>query len=1127
MHTESPFVHLHLHSEYSLLDGAIKIPELIQHCVDQKIPAVALTDSGVMFGCIDFYLAAKEAGIKPIIGCEVYLTDDIQQKKRGSNRLILLCKTQKGYQNLSQLVSLSHIEGFYYTPRVDMKLLSQFSQDLIAISPGMNGPVAYEIRSNRFATAEQNAEALKEIYGKDFYLGVQSLGEAFEDRIIEESTAISKSLSIPTVATNDVYYLKEEDAFVRDILNCIQRGELLEEFSGRIQRSNQHCFRSKDEISGLFPDHAEALASTWQIAEQCDISFNTDKIQLPRFDCPDNKTKEGYLEDLVWTGIRAKYTEITDDIRKRVAFELEIITRMDYPIYFLIIHDFLQYCRDQDIPVGPGRGSAAGSIVAYALDITRVDPLKYNLLFERFLNPDRISMPDIDLDFCIKRREDVIAYLVQKYGTEHVAQIITFGTMQARAVIRDVGRVLGVPLNEVDRIAKLIPATPGHYTSIPDALETIPELRQLAEKNDQYRQLLNFGARLEGHSRHSSTHAAGLVISREPLAKVVPLLKNEGQIVTQYTMNTLETIGLLKMDILGLRNLTVLNDTKKAIEAETGRVLDLDTLTVDDPKTYALLQSGQSAGVFQLESRGMRQLNQDLKPNCFEDLIAVLALYRPGPLGSGMVSEFISNKSGKTKVKYEVPELEPILKDTYGMIVYQEQVMQIASTIGGFSLGEADMLRRAMGKKKKKEMDKMKSSFLDGAKAKKIPEKKAVRIFDLCYKFAEYGFNKSHSAAYAMISYQTAYLKANYPKTYMTSLLTSVADNTDKTAIYIADCRRMKIPVLPPDINHSGIKYLESNEGIRFALCAVKNVGEGAIESIVRNRSVSPYTSLLDFCSRVDLRQVNKRVIESLIKAGAFDTIEKDRNLLLAIYEKILSQAQASAKERESGQTNLFGNMAEEAAAEVTKKADYIPLSDWDKLKLEKESTGLYLSGHPLDHFKKILESAPYHSQSFGPEDTNKNVMLIGTLSDCNRRITKSNREMITATLEDLHGTISILLFENENFIENAKSFQDDHVVRIRGKLRPSQDNLSLVCNSIELLTDDLRPKPLHIEISDSSDKELINTIYKACLKHRGSLPLYFHVEEGVILANQKYWVSDSGKASLEALVGDTRIWSG
>jgi len=1131
----SPFIHLHTHSEYSLLEAGIRLPDLMEKCKTLGMSAVALTDNGTLYGTIDFYLTAKSKGIKPIVGCEMYVTPNIAVKERGWDRLILLCQDYKGYQNLVKLVTIAHLDGFYYKPRIDLAHLAQFSEGLIAISPCLRGPVGYALRSNQKEEATQKALAYKDIYKHHFYLGLHRTDQAMEDIVIESSLELSRELEIPVVATNDVYYLEKDQAYVRDILSCIQTGKILEDDTRMKLQTQELSFKTSEDMAELFKDIPEALENTVKIADRCNLHIETEQVNLPRFECPNNKTSEAYLEELVWQGIAEKYPIVSEELKARVEFELKIICQMQYAPYFLIIHDFLSHAFKQGIPCGPGRGSAAGSIVAYALNITRIDPIRYNLLFERFLNPERVSMPDIDLDFCIRRRGEIIEYLNQKYGADHVSQIITFGTMAARGVIRDVGRVLNVPLSAVDRIAKLIPSSPGSYTSIPEALDQVPELKKLYNEQDEYKQLLDIGAQLEGLSRHTSTHAAGVVISRDPLSSVVPLIRNDGQTITQFSMTDLEKVGLLKMDILGLRNLTVMQDACQLIKKYQGVNINLDALPIDDPKTYELLSSGETAGVFQLEGRGIKQLTKEMKPSVFEDIIALLALYRPGPLGSGMVNEFVSNKLGKTQVRYDLPQLEPILKETYGLIVYQEQVMQIASVIGGFTLGQADMLRRAMGKKKKEEMDKLRDEFIEGAKKKEINADKARYIFELCYKFAEYGFNKSHSAAYALISFQTAYLKANYPVEYMAALLSSILGVADRVSIYIQECKRLGIPVLPPDVNASDISFSIQNipqengqsvRAIRFGLGAIKNVGDAAIRLILEQRNIKPFTSFADFCVRVDLKTVNKRVIESLIKCGGFDSLA-DRAQLLACFESIIEQAQFFARERENGQIGLFssGNSSESLHVEMPDTYAYLPYDQ--KLKMEKELLGLYVSGHPLDAFKDILDKSAYSTDTLKPEDEGKSVTLIGYLSECRRIITKQKREMITAKLEDLNGSVTILLFQTDKFETLMPHFVDDAIVKLSGRLRQNQDEFSIICDQIDTLSQQMNQKILYIDTEHIDDMDLYKAIKNVLIQFKGETPVYFKVGETIIASHQKFSISQDplGLSQLENIVGPGHCW--
>ncbi len=1121
----SEFVHLHCHTEFSLLESPLRIKDLLQKSLDNGATHVTMTDNGTMYGTIQFYTAAKAKGLIPIIGCEMFLANDITVKERGWNRLLLLCKNFQGYQNLIHLVTTASLDGFYYKPRIDLAHITTHTEGLIAISPGMRGPVGYEFRQNNPDGAKDYTQQLKVLFGDDFYLGIHKLDLPMEDIVNDSCVELARALDIPIVALNDVYYLNKEDALIKDIVSCIQTGRLLHEENRGRSLTQEQYLKSPEQMKDLFADLPDAIENTLKIANQCQLVIETEQVKLPRFDCPDNKIPEDYLEELVWEGIAKKYGEITTEIKDRVKFELDVIKPMQYAPYFLIIYDFLKYCTDNGIPTGPGRGSAAGSIVAYALDITKVDPLRYKLLFERFLNPERVSMPDIDLDFCIRRRSEVIDYIVKKYGTEQVSQIATFGTMASRGVIRDVGRVLNVPLRDVDRIAKLIPSTPGQYTSIPEALEQIPELKKIYESTEEFKQLMDISIRLEGVSRHTSMHAAGVVISRDPLKTVVPLIRNDGQIVTQFPMSDLEKIGLLKMDILGLRNLTVMDDAVKLIKQNKGVDLDLLTIPTDDPNTYDLFCQGQTTGIFQLEGRGMRALIKEMKPSLFEDIIAALALYRPGPLGSGMVSEYVSNKLGKTTVKYDLPELEPILNETYGLIVYQEQVMQIASVIGGFTLGQADMLRRAMGKKKKEEMDKLKDEFLNGAKERHFPKEKSQKIFDLCYKFAEYGFNKSHSAAYALISYQTAYLKANYPVEYMTALLTSLLGLTDRISIYIQECKEMRIEILPPDVNKSqtgfSIEKIGDREGIRFGLIAIKNVGEGAIESIIKNRQTH-HTNLWDFCKSVDLKLMNKRVLENLIKSGACDSLG-DRAQLLAHYESIIDRAQNLARERENGQMGLFG-VEEEWVPPANTTDAY--LSPKEKLSMEKALLGLYLSGHPLEEYAERAKKLPFTVDSLRQDPEEKRITLLGILTNCRRILTKQKREMLLATLEDTTGAIELVVYPTDKIEEFAKLFIDDTIVQIQGKTRVNQDEVSIICDQIDPV-EGTENKKLYIDTENLDEIKLYKQLKELFVQNRGPVGVYFNLKDTLIKTHEKYSITPKPELleKIEELVGPGHYW--
>ena len=1124
--TKSSFVHLHVHSEYSILESSLRLDDMIDRALKDNMPALAITDNASMYGAIEFYLKAKAKGLKALLGCEIYLCDDISIKTRARQRLILLAKNLHGYQQLIKIVSESHLEGFYYRPRVDWSILERFQGDLIAISPGLNGVVADYVVSHQSDAAKQAIKKLQGLFPNDFYLGLQRCGYPFEDLAEQYTLEFSKEFKIPLVATNNVYYAESELAYTKDVLHSIQTGKVLD--AGLTADYDQFYFRSSEEMNALFKDIPEALSNTVLIADQCQVDIATDQVFLPHFDCPDELSSEAYLEKLVWEGIDRKYENRSDEIKHRVKHELDVILKMHYANYFLIIYDFLHFCQVENIPVGPGRGSAAGSIVAYALDITKVDPLEYDLLFERFLNPERVSMPDIDIDFCIRRRQEVIDYIVRTYGQERVAQIVTFGTMQSRAVVRDVGRALGVPLSEVDFLAKCIPSAPGKYTSISEALDTIPELEKSYKNNKEHQTLLDTSQVLEGQVRHTSTHAAGVVISRDPLTDVVPLIKNEGQIATQYPMSIIEGIGLLKMDILGLRNLTVMSDALALIKQEKGDSLDLDALPLDDQATYDLLCSGETVGIFQLESQGMQRLVKDLKPSVFEDLIALLALYRPGPLGSGMVKDFISNKSGETEVKYELDCLEPILSPTYGMIVYQEQVMQIASVVGNFSLGQADMLRRAMGKKKKSVMDEMKLTFLEGAHANNYPKNKAESIFDLCYKFAEYGFNKSHSAAYALISYQTAYLKAHYPVEYMTALLSSVLGAGDKAALYVQSCRSLNIEILGPCIKTSRkeftIEKKNSRAAIRLGLAAIKNVGEGAIDSIVQERQSQPYDDLMSFYMAVDLRLVNKRVVECLIKSGAMDCLG-DRNYLLGTYESVLEQAQQAIKARDKGQVSLFGDTQQDDFIQALVEDKGISCSQLDLLRFEKELLGIYVSGHPLQAYEKQLMGSSHLVKDIHADMEGQKVQLAGLISNYRRIITKRKQPMVSAQLEDQSGHIDVLVFFKPGIEPLMDKFDNDICLSVIATVKARQDEVSLQVTEAELIRSE-EELAVYVNIDHMKKTAMLN-FQQWLTSFKGNCPLILQYQERCMKTHAKFWI-DSGQDTLKALekyLGQGRVW--
>ncbi|MDD5476520.1 MAG: DNA polymerase III subunit alpha, partial [Syntrophales bacterium] len=913
----SEFVHLHLHTQYSLLDGACRIPEILAIAKSYKMDSLAITDHGNMFGAIEFYLEAQKAGIKPIIGCEVYVAPKSRLDKSGSgieeaaNHLILLARDESGYQNLMKLVSIGYLEGFYYRPRIDKEILSQHAQGIIGLSACLKGEVPWLIQQKRFNDALKAADTFQSIFGKgNFYLEIQA-NSIPEQKIVNEGLVkIAKELDMPLVATNDVHYPTKDKAAAHEALLCIQTQTTLEDPKHMRFQTDEFYFRSPEEMKTTFRDYPQAIKNTLEIAQRCNLELDFKQLHLPKYNPPEGKDKEAYLLELCENGMKNKGLTDNPEAQSRLGHEFKIIKDMGFISYFLIVWDFISHAKEKGIPVGPGRGSAAGSLVSFLLGITDLNPLKYGLLFERFLNPERMSMPDIDIDFCYERRQEVIDYVTQKYGKENVAQIITFGTMQARGVIRDVGRVMAIPYADVDRIAKLVPAELD--MTLKKAMESEPELNNLYKNDPEINKLINIALSLEGLNRHASVHAAGVIITDKPLQNYMPLFKTgDDQITTGYSMGLLEKIGLLKVDFLGLKTLTVVDETLKLIKKTRGIELKADELPLDDANTYKLLASSHTVGVFQVESSGMRDLLKKLIPEHFEDLIALLALYRPGPIGSGMLDDFMKRKHGLTPIKYEHPKLEPILKETYGIMVYQEQIMQIASALAGFSLAQADILRKAMGKKIPEVMEKQRSNFVRGCVKNSIKEATATKIFDLIEYFSGYGFNKSHSTAYAIVSYNTAFLKANYPVEFMTALLTSERDNTDKIVMYVNEAQQMGLKVLPPDINESDVLFkVEDPTSIRFGLLAIKNVGRGAAESIVEARQKAKFKSLEDLCTRIDLRLANRKVLESLIKCGALDCLGAARARMFANLETMLERAQKIQKEKSSGQLSFFDQPA-------------------------------------------------------------------------------------------------------------------------------------------------------------------------------------------------------------------------
>ena len=1056
----SPFVHLHLHTQYSLLDGAIRFDALIAKAKEYNMPAVAITDHGNMFGAAEFYLKCKKAGVKPIIGCELYLAPEsrFSRDSKGISdaacHLILLCENMEGYKNLSYLTSAGYKEGFYYRPRIDRELLSGRSGGLIALSACLKGEVAMQCGRGRMEEAVSTAKWYSEQFPGRYYIELQENTIPEQDVVNKRLIEVASELKLPLVATNDCHYLNREDARAHEVLLCIQTGKTMDDPTHMKFSVDEFYVKSPEEMERAFSYAPEAIGNTLAIAERCNLELAVDgkTYYFPHFDPPAGKNHDDMLRDLATEGLKermvtilAKYPEMTLEQQQgyfdRLEIELDCIRDMKFPAYFLIVSDFIRWAKDRGIPVGPGRGSAAGSLVAYSIKITDLDPLPYNLLFERFLNPERISMPDIDVDFCQDRRGEVIQYMVEKYGRDRVCQIITFGTMGAKAAIRDVGRALNMTYGDVDRIAKLIPD--DLKMTLSKALQQEPQLKEMCAADPQVKDLLDTALCLEGLTRHASTHAAAVVVAPEPLEEFLPLYKDQktGSINTQYSMKYVELVGLVKFDFLGLKNLTVIENAVKLVRAGKDPLFDITTLRDDDQASYDLISEGNTTGVFQLESSGIKEMLVKLKPSCFEDVIAACALYRPGPLGCGMVDDFIERKHGRQQVAYDLPELEPILKDTYGVIVYQEQVMQISRTLAGYSLGQADLLRRAMGKKDAKEMERQKDTFLTGAKGLGIDTKKAEAIFDQMAKFAEYGFNKSHSAAYALIAYQTAWLKAHYPVEFMAALLSCDMDSTDKVVKNISDCREQGIEVLPPDINSSGLSFTVVGTSMRFGLGAVKNVGSGAIEAILEVRAEGPFSTLYDFCERVDLRRVNKRVIESLIKCGAFDSTGAFRSAQIEGLEAATNYGQKIQEEKASAQVSLFGT--EEVSRGNSTGGMKLPnTQEWhdkEKLAFEKEALGFLITGHPLDRYIddiKRLTNTDIASMVEMPEGSE--VRICGIVSAFKEITTKKGDRMGFVTIEDLTGSVEITVFSDIYALTSPLLKSDDPLLVV-GKLEKGE----------------------------------------------------------------------------------------
>ena len=1139
------FVHLHVHTEYSLLDGANRIRDLVSRTKELGMNSIAITDHGVMYGVIDFYKECLKQGVKPIIGCEVYTAARTRHDKQtgidaSQGHLILLAKNNQGYSNLMKIVSLGFTEGFYYKPRIDMEVLEHYSEGLICLSACLSGDIPKAILNGNYEKAKETALKFNKIFGEgNFYLEIQDNGIQEQKVVNQNIIKLSNECGIPLVATNDAHYLKKEDSEIHEILLCIQTGKNIDDEDRMRFSTNEFYIKSPEEMSQRFGEISGAIKNTVEIAEKCNVNIEFGKIKLPSYEISDDVDNFTYLRELCFEGLKKRYGEkVGDKERERLEYELKTIHDMGYIDYFLIVWDFIKYSRDNGIMVGPGRGSAAGSLVSYCLKITDVDPLRYGLLFERFLNPERISMPDIDIDFCFERRQEVIDYVVRKYGSNRVAQIITFGTMAARAAIRDVGRALNMSYGEVDVVAKRIPMEIG--MTINRALEVNVELKKNYDEDIRVKKLIDTAKALEGLTRHASIHAAGVVITNMPVVDYVPLQKNEdGSIITQFTMGLLEELGLLKMDFLGLRTLTVIRDTVRFIKETKGLDIDVSLLDYEDERAFKIISEGKTEGVFQFESAGMKSFMKELKPASLEDIIAGVALYRPGPMDQ--IPRYIRNKNNLNVIEYTHPKLEPILKVTYGCMVYQEQVMQIVRDLAGYSLGRSDLVRRAMSKKKAEVMKQERQNFIhgiiddsggvvvSGAIRNGLDEKSANKIFDEMMEFANYAFNKSHAAAYAVIAYQTAWLKAYYPVEFMASLLNSFLGSIDKVTQYIRECRDMGIKVLPPDVNESSIGFTISGNNIRFGLAAVKNVGEGAVRSIINTRETSGvFTDFVDFCKKFEGGEVNKRCVESLIKCGAFDSLGAGRAQLMAGFERIIDGIQSTRKKNIQGQVSLFdsGGRAVEMVLALPDLKEY---TQKVLLSMEKEMLGLYISGHPLEGYEEELknaadtnildiisfgkiegESGSIEIQAHNAELADGKMITVGgIITDKKTKITKNNNLMAFIRVEDVFAGIEVLVFPTV-LEKYAKFIEIENIVTIRGRLSlKEEEEPKIICEEISPLVK-TEIKKMYLKVCKGLDNITLETVYALLKYFNGLTPVYiFFEEEGVTkIAGKEMWIS-------------------
>lgn len=1153
------FTHLHVHTEYSLLDGAARLKDLVASAKELGMNSLAITDHGVMFGVVDFWRECKKQGIKPIIGCEVYMAartrhdkDPALDKKQA--HLILLAKNNIGYHNLVKIVSRGFTEGYYYKPRVDKEVLREFSEGIICLSACLAGDIQQHLLRGDYEGAKDEALEYLDIFGEgNYYLELQDQGLEEEARIYSDMLRLSEETGIPLVATNDVHYVKREDAKAHEVLLCIQTATSISDENRMRFPNDQFYLKSEDEMRKIFAACPQAIDNTQVIADQCDVEFEFGTLHLPEFVAPDGKDNKSYLRELCEKGLSERYPNGGSELKERLDYELSIIEQMGYVEYFLIVWDFINYAREQGIVVGPGRGSAAGSIVAYTLHITDIDPIKYNLIFERFLNPERVSMPDIDIDFCYERRQEVIDYVISKYGADKVAQIITFGTLKAKAVVRDVGRALDVSYAETDAIAKAIPF--DLKMTIEKALEVSPELKEMYESSETVRKVIDTSKALEGMPRHASTHAAGVVISKKAIDEYVPLYLADKGISTQFPMTTIEELGLLKMDFLGLRNLTVIRDALDLIEREHGVRINFSKMEYDDPAVYELISSGNTQGIFQLESAGMTQFMKNLKPNCFEDIVAGIALYRPGPMAS--IPTYIENKKNPDKIQYLHPLLEPILSVTYGCLIYQEQVMQIVRDLAGYTYGRSDILRRAMGKKKMDVMLAEKEIFFKGCAEKGISKEIAEQIFNQMVTFAEYAFNKSHAAAYAVIGYETGYLKAHYATEFMAALMTSVMNDGHQIAKYIRNCHEMGIEVLPPDVNESEKKFTVKDGKIRYGLMGIKNVGESVIDSIIETRyEKGKAKDIFEFISNQDIHKINKKAIESLIKAGAFDSMNSNRAQYLSVYEELIESAQKESKKNIDGQMSLFDlNTEEMEAADITMSLpDVVPFSKEVINALEKEMMGVYITGHPLEDYEEKIEkitsvnsdllqkSQQEISEGLTSEIRDgQKVVVAGLVSGRKTLLTKKNQMMCFLDLEDLYGMMEVIVFPN-TYEKYQPLTMEDNIVVISGTLNFKEDEPpKILADSIAAISDyepskpqmttDKKKRPgslIKIRLGNElTEKEDMDMIVQLLQKYSGNTPVIIYTPDGKAMkAPQNMWVDENSPILQEAadIVGKTNV---